>query len=247
VKGSRYSRTCAYCGTEFDIKITRNGRPSKRRYCSKECSVHYKPKNYPWTEPETEKLLELVQSYPLCRLVRIYNLWARTHGQRERTKIGIHKKIRRMGYSTRVNAEYYTLTYLSQMLGIPKDTISGWKSLKTNPLQTYQHDRKRLAANYVSSEHFKEFAKHHPKCLGGAKEVGLQLLLEDSVWAREILREYPKRNPVGWAPLRVRCIETGKIYKSLAAAGRDVYVARQGIKRSITDGHKAGGFHFELV
>lgn len=247
MKLTQYTRPCAVCGTRFDIKIKRNGRPSTRKTCSKECSVARRVAPNPWKQEEVDWLLENIQSRPLSQFLRAFNAWAAMNGYKTRTKNSLDKKIRALGYSTRPIIEYYTPMRLSQMLNIPRDTIHGWKKLKEHPLETYQHDHKYKAFNYITGKQFKDFARHHPECLGGADEIGLQILLEDSLWAKEILRAYPKRPAKMFPSMRVRCIDTGKIYPSLGAAARDIHVVRQSVARAVHNGSKVCGLRFEAV
>jgi hypothetical protein len=247
VKGSKYSRTCKVCKQKFDVKVMRNGRPSARKTCSQKCSVTNRVSGVTWTQAEIDFLTEHAMATPFHRIVRGYRVWARMNGHNDRTKEAIDHKLRRMGYSTRTEIDFYTFNRLSEMLGLSRYTVAGWKRLKENPLQAYQHDGKRKAFNYVSRAEFLKFARNHPECLGGANEIGLQVVLEDVDLAREILRKYPKRHSPLYESIRVRCIETGKIYPSLGAAARDIYVTRQTLSRAIHVGHRANGLHFEQV
>jgi DNA-directed RNA polymerase subunit N (RpoN/RPB10) len=46
----------------------------------------------------------------------------------------------------------------------------------------------------------------------------------------------------------VRCVETGKVYKSQAQAARELGIHRYGISNVITGKQKtAGGYHWEIV
>lgn len=247
MQGSKYQRICTVCGGIFDIKIMRNGRPSLRKTCSKQCSVSNRSKSALWSDSEIEFLTKYAESAPFHRLVRAYKIWATQHNYPFRSNNSIGHKLRRLGYRTKPQIEYFTFQRLSEILGISKWTIAGWKRLTKKPLQTYQHNGKRFAFNYVSRLDFIRFAQCHPECLGGVNETGLQIMLEDSRKAKDILRQYPKRRDPLIKAKRVRCIETGKIYKSLGAAARDVHVVRQGISRAIRCGHAANGFHFELI
>ena len=247
MQNSKYQRICSVCGAVFDIKVMRNGRPSTRKTCSKQCSLVNRPVGTPWADDDLEFLSRHIESLPLPRLVRAFNIWAITNNRPQRSASAIDHKIRRLGYSTKPQIEYFTFKRLAEILGISRWTVAGWKRLNINPLQSYQHDGKRMAFHYVSRLEFSRFAKNHPECLGGVNEVGLQILLEDSQKAKEILRQYPKRRVPLYASKRVRCIETGKIYPSLGAAARDVHVVRQGVSRAIAHGHAANGFHFELI
>lgn len=247
MKGSKYTRTCSICGAEFDIKMMRNGRPSTRKTCSAECSYKFKPAVRLWAKEEVDELLDLVQSLPLKRLVRAFNIWARTHGYKDRTAQSIDKKIRSLGYSTKAEIVYYSFSKVAQILKVPRNTVAGWKKLTVDPLETYQHDGKKFAFNYVTKKELLKFAQKRPECLGGVDQVGLGLLLEDADLAREILRKHPRRPERQYKQKRVRCVETGKIYASLGEAARDVYVTRQGVSRAIKDGHRANGYHFERI
>jgi hypothetical protein len=247
VNASKYVRTCKICGTAFDIKIMRNGRPSTRKTCSQSCANKPRTPVRLWTQEETDWLIDHVNTMPLSRLARSFNLWARVNRLPDRSKNAIDKKLRTFGYSNRPTVEFYTFMKLSQMLGLSRDTVAGWKRLKDNPIETYRRDNKKQTFNYVTTKMFKDFARNHPSRLGGANEVGLQMLLEDSRWAKEILRAYPKRPDRQWPEHRVRCIETGRIYPSLGAAARDVFVVRQCIARSVKHGYKANGYTFELL
>lgn len=42
----------------------------------------------------------------------------------------------------------------------------------------------------------------------------------------------------------VRCIETGDIYPSAAAAGRAVYVVKETVHQAIRRGYRAGGYRW---
>lgn len=247
MQGSKYQRICTICGEVFDIKIMRNGRPSKRKTCSKQCSLVNRSYPVPWTDPEVEFLTKHVESLPFHRFVRSYKRWASQHGYPPRSTESIDHKIRRLGYGTRPQIEYFTFQRLSEILGVSRYTVAGWKRLTKNPLQSYQHDGKRFAFNYVSRLDFIRFTEHHPECLGGVNEIGLQIMLEDAKKAKEILRQYPKRHDPLIKAKRVRCIETGKIYISMGDAARDFHVVRQGISKAVRFGHAANGHHFELI
>lgn len=174
-------------------------------------------------------------------------MWARMHGYKDRTLQSIDKKIRSLGYTTKPEIMFYSFNRVAQILKVPRNTVAGWKKLTVNPLRTYQHDGKKFAFNYVTKKELLRFAKQRPECLGGVDQVGLGLLLEDADLAREILRQYPKRPERQFKQKRVRCVETGRIYGSIGEAARDVHVVRQGVSKAIKDGHRANGFHFELI
>jgi hypothetical protein len=44
--------------------------------------------------------------------------------------------------------------------------------------------------------------------------------------------------------VRVKCVETGRIYNSQSDAARAIYVNRSIVFRAVKYGHRAAGYHF---
>jgi hypothetical protein len=72
----------------------------------------------------------------------------------------------------------------------------------------------------------------------------LYLALEDENLVDQILEQYPNRNSCIKKPVRVKCVETGRIYNSQSDAARAIYVNRSIVFRAVKYGHRAAGYHF---
>ena len=246
--GSKYSRTCKKCGKEFDVKVLRSGRPSKRKTCSHKC--HHSCRGYKapnWTQPELQYLEQLSQSLPLIPLVKSYNSWAKKHNHPLRTVTAINHKLFREFGTTKAHLDWFSFTQIGELLGIKSSCVAHWIKVVHHPLQTYQRRKKSGGIHYVSRHHFREFARHHPEKLGGTQRYGLLVLLEDEKWVDEILSTYRTRNIGLHKAVKVRCIETNKVYPSLGAASRAFFVSRPTISRAIERGWAANNHHFEYV
>lgn len=245
--GSKYTRTCVKCKKEFDVKVLRNGRPSKRKTCSHACHHSIKaPRTPEWTKKEIEYLDQLAQAMPIVSVYRTYNRWAADNGFKTRTLSAIEHKVYRQCGSTKPILNYFLFTEIAQLLDIPYCTVAGWKCLKTKPLDVYQRHKKK-GHNYVSRKNFRQFALNHPEKLGGTNRRGLLVLLEDEQLVDDILKAHPKRNTPVHPPKRVLCIETNKIYPSICEASRANFVARPTMTRAIKHGWRTNGYHFEFL
>jgi len=245
--GSKYIRTCIRCKKEFDVKVMRNGKPSIRKTCSKQCHYAIRPhKKSDWTKFEIDYLEELAQSMPIMSIFRTYNHWARQNNFPSRTFSSIQHKVYRVTGSTKPYVNFFMFQDIATLLGVSARTVAFWKKLKTNPLNTYQR-HKNGGHNYVSRKNFKKFALDHPEKLGGTNRRGLLMILEDEKLVDDILKAFPKRNTQRLPSARIRCVETNKIYKSLGEASRAYFVSRQTLTRAIQKGWRANGHHFERV
>lgn len=182
----------------------------------------------------------------MIRVVRAYNVVARQKNWTPRSLNSIRHKLTRLGISSNVLCGYYTLSKVASLLNVSRYTVQGWTQLKKNPLATYRKQGFKTF-KYVTPLMFKKFAQMQKVKLGGLDRVGLLILTEDPDLVDEILHAYPRRIDCRFPRKRVRCIETGKIYSSMTAAARDVHVVRQGISRAIEQGHRAAGYHFEVI
>jgi len=247
VNGSKYSRTCIKCKKEFDVKILKDGKPSKRKTCSQECqrkTSGYTASN--WTPLEFEFLEQLSQTLPIMCLVKAYNTWASNNNYPRRSVTAIRHKLRKEFGTTKPTLNWFSFSEIASLLGFKVSRIESWKKLSNYPLQSYQR-LKCNSVNYVNRKQFKEFAMHHPEKIGGADWYGLLIILEDERMVDEILKTYRTPYISQIKSKKVRCIETNKIYPSLSAASRAFFVTRQSITRAIERGWSANEHHFEYV
>ena len=45
----------------------------------------------------------------------------------------------------------------------------------------------------------------------------------------------------------IRCVETGDIFDSMAAVGRELGVTREAVRKAISNGYKCGGYTWEKI
>ena len=245
--GSKYTRTCVKCKKEFDVKIMRNGRPSRRKTCSHACHHSIKaPRKPEWKKEELEYLDQLALAMPIVSVYRTYNRWASQNGFERRTLNSIEHKVYREFGSTKPILNFFLFKEIADLLCISPWTVAFWKCLKNKPLEVYQR-HKNKGTNYVSRKSFRQFALNHPEKLGGTNRRGLLVLLEDEKLVDDILKAHPKRNTSILPSQRVRCIETNKIYSSINEASRANFVARPTMTRAIKRGWRTNGYHFEFL
>lgn len=67
----------------------------------------------------------------------------------------------------------------------------------------------------------------------GPMLVNVNVLNESQTWSR--------------LPVKVECVETGKIYDSMHEASRAIGRSDNAVRQSISRGHKTGGYHFRKV
>ena len=231
--GSKYTRTCVKCKKEFDVKIMRNGRPSKRKTCSHACHHSIKaPRKPEWKKEELEYLDQLALAMPIVSVYRTYNRWASENGFERRTLNSIQHKVYRECGSTKPILGYFTFREIADLLRISPWTVAFWKQLKNKPLEVYQR-HKNKGINYISRKNFRQFALSHPEKLGGTNRRGLLVLLEDEQLVDDILKAHPKRNTSVLPPKRVRCIETNKISPHIHEANRSHFLAPPTLPRAI--------------
>jgi hypothetical protein len=97
---------------------------------------------------------------------------------------------------------------------------------------------------YVARRDLVAFAKEHPELLGGIPAQRLVMALEDERLAAEIAEKH-RRRPA--AARRVRAVEAGKVFPSVRAAARAMWVTHQAIQFALRSGGTCAGFHWEEV
>jgi hypothetical protein len=98
---------------------------------------------------------------------------------------------------------------------------------------------------YISRRSWRRLARQMPRVLGGFSADALFLLLEDRDLAESVAAAHPR--PMGdW---RVRCIETGQIWASCAAAAKELHVSQAAVSLAIRQHRQltALGMTFEAL
>jgi hypothetical protein len=204
-----------------------------------------------WTQPETDKLLELAGDLPWPILCKRYNAWAKATGYTARNSNALTIHLNRNGGSRVPVGQWITTGAIHKILGVSKNVPAKWirkwpEILK--PVTPGSNFRGRI---YIRRDYLLLFARQHPEQFGGIPIPNLLMLLENEPLAQSIAEAYPYR-PDGIASYRrpprpVRCVETGETFPSILAASRAVYVTKHAIWAALQRSAPSAGFHWEYA
>lgn len=230
------------CGSSFEIKVWRNGRHSNSRVCSGTCRGKLAAKSKrPWTEEELQIIHEYAETLPSAEFIRNFNRINSENNRPLRTKLAICSKIYELGYCLKPNYCYFTPGTLSKLLGIHHCVVSNWLKLGLRHRKNRQIRRSPI---YIKIEDVRKFALLRPELFSGIEYSNLFAALESETLAEQIANTYPKRLSYLCAAKPVRCLETGRTYKSIKHAGRAYRVASSTIARSIRNSRPVKSHHF---
>jgi hypothetical protein len=243
--GKKNTRSCIICNTSFAPQIISKDRLSNRRTCSMECrGIYYGRVRKSWTDDEIALLHEFAESMPSDQFIRVFNAQNTSNGRPKRSAVSIRLKIHELNLSLEPKYRYLTASGFARFLGISNDAVRYW--LQIGLKGTRNRDVPRSPV-YIKTEDLCEFARANPRFFGGIPRTQLFLAIEDADLADYIVKTFPNRNTCIRKPMKVRCIETGKIYESQSAAAKAMFVNRSIISRSVRRGHTANGYHFEKI
>lgn len=237
-------RFCAACGKKFLLKAQIKSRET-RMSCSNTCrnKIIWANRRL-WTEKETELLKDFAETMPLLQLVRAFNQQLTILGLPKRTRFSIRTRLQKLGYSVNTQHGVYTIGMISRHLGIPFCTVAHW--VKKGWLEHYCVTKSEKPIRYITAKHLRNFARKRPQSFGGIDFVDLYLILEDKQLSEYIVDNYPRRNG-RIQPQPVRCVETGKTYRSYQEAAKALFVDVSSIYRAANFGTQAVGFRFEKI
>ena len=187
---------------------------------------------YPaWAPPEAEYLDRLVGDLPFPELVARFHRQAKRQGWPHRTERAILARLRRTGQraSGRCGA-YLTTGAAAELLGCPGTRVEAW--LRQRRVRDILQPIWAGKTRYIERKAWRRLARERPQVLGGFPADALFLLLEDRELAEHIAATWPR--PLGdW---RVRCVETGRIYRSCGAVAEAHHVTQACISLAIRRG-----------
>lgn len=200
-----------------------------------------RPPRIPWTRQETERLEMLAGTVPLPEVVKRFNLWALRQQPPlpRRSDAAIWRHACRQRISLRCCGDKLTISDAANLLGVTFARIRRWTRLGYLP--TYHY-----GWLYVARADLVAMAWERPELLCGIPRDRLYQLLEDEEVCDHILKADGYRvGPLGQR--RVRCIETGQVFPSVAAAGAAVSRNPFGISRAVRRGWAVANRHWEFV
>ena len=181
-----------------------------------------------WTQPELDHLESLAGDVPFPTLLRSMHYKATAEGWPPRTDKAIVMRMRRSKMFARARTGEWTTTYgAGEILGCPGSRVEAW--LRRPSISRILDPQTTGSTRYISRRSWRRLAKQMPRVFGGFSADALFLLLEDRDLADAIAEQHPR--PMGdW---RVRCVETGQIFSSCAAAARELHVTQACISLAI--------------
>ncbi|MFZ9952571.1 MAG: hypothetical protein ACO3FA_09805, partial [Vulcanococcus sp.] len=184
-----------------------------------------------WSRAESDYLEEMAGSLPFPVLLRRYQCRARREGWPPRTKQGVMMRLHRLRQIARVRqGQWLTTGGAGDLLGCDGWRITSW--LRRRRIREILEPRRFGNAFYIHRDNWKRLAREYPKPLGGFPADRLFLLLED----RELADAVAAAHPCAIGDMRVRCVETGQIWPSAEAAGRELNVDGSTISLAIRKG-----------
>ena len=233
------------CGTSFQVKVWQNGRQSNSTVCSDSCRGKLGAKSKrPWSKEELLIIHEYAETLPSAELIRNFNRINSENNRPLRTKLAIRSKVYELNYCLKPNCCYFTPGTLAKLLGIHHCVVFNWLKLGLRHRKNRQIRRSPI---YIKVEDVRKFALLRPELFSGIKYANLFAALESETLAEKIANTYPKRLSYLCAAKPVRCLETGRTYKSIKHAGRAYRVASSTVARSIHNSRPVKGHHFVFV
>jgi DNA-binding transcriptional MerR regulator len=193
-----------------------------------------------WKTEELDTLQELAGDVPWPQLTRLYNLSMGQRGYTTRTETAIRRKCNELGLRVACQGEWVNAGFVCKLLGISYESVRGWIIRGWLPAKRFGDTRGNRY--YFTRSDLRKLAKARPRLFGGYDVAVLTQLLDDEHTAEWIADQ---QLPRLFQPRTVICIETGKRYKSISAAARDVYVVPKCIFEALDRPNKtSAGYHW---
>ena len=186
-------------------------------------------------------LESMAGNMPPKHLSACYNSWASKSGYPPRSANAIKCMMMRNKISRRAEGEWITCSYIAEVLGLKIDTPQRWA--EKGFINCYRN-RGRSTRRYFRRSDLVEMARKHPCLFGGIDRDSLLSLLEDEDLVDSIVAAYPRRRGSGTP---VQAIESGRIFPSVRAAAKALYVTPQGIHSAMRINGTCAGYHWRRI
>lgn len=200
---------------------------------------------YPsWGRDEAEYLDSLAGDVPFPELLRRMRDQATRKGWPKRSEKAILMRLRRTGQRGRARqGQYMTTGGVAELLGCPGTRVDAW--LRRPRVREILQPRWVGKTRYIERRAWRRLAREMPRVLGGFDADALFALLEDRELAESVASSY--RRPCGdW---RVRCVETGRIYRSCFEVAQEHHVTQAAVSLAVRQQRplRALGLTFEAL
>jgi hypothetical protein len=187
-----------------------------------------------WEADEIKFLESLLDNHSPTMVVERMQTWQSRHGKYIRSRKVITAKAHDLGYDRSLLMDNLSAACLAKALGVSEQAVALWRR---KGLKFTQHYKNSLCAIKVAD--FTEWAKCNPGLLHACDRDSLEYFV-----GPEILELVPKSNP---RHRPIQCIETGKIYPTIAAAAQTIGVHEVSLGKACRAGHRCRGYRWQWV
>ena len=192
-----------------------------------------------WTQEELNGLADLLGDIPPSILATVYNRQAVRNGWARRSPRALQDRASFIGFSTIPTGAWLRLTHVSRILQCHHQTVRDW--LNAHKIPSITSGR----ACYLRRADLVDFAKRQPDVLADRPRAALFELFGSDELVAFILSHQPRRKTYNQ---RVRCLQSGMIYESIAKAAAAFYCHPNALYNAISRGrHVVVGRPFELL
>jgi DNA-binding transcriptional MerR regulator len=181
-----------------------------------------------WSTDELDTLSLLAGDVPWPALPQTYWNTVRQHGYPQRTATALRRKCNDLGLQRAAIGRWVNAGLICQLMDISYEAVQTW--MRNDLLPGKRFGDTKGHRYYFTRASLRALARTHPHLFGGLSTAALTQLFDDPKLAKQVaelgLPRLQQRRPV-------LCVETGKIYPSLSAAARAVFVTPKCISTAL--------------
>jgi DNA-binding transcriptional MerR regulator len=173
-----------------------------------------------WSSEELDTLELLAGDVPWPALPQVYWNTVRQHGYPQRTATALRRKCCDLGLQRAAIGRWINAGLICQLMEISYEAVQ--TLMRSGLLPGKRFGETKGHRYYFKRTDLRRLAGTHPHLFGGLSFAALTQLFDDARHAKRVA-ELGLPKPQQCRP--VLCVETGKVYPSLSAAARAVYVS----------------------
>lgn len=181
-----------------------------------------------WSANELDTLTLLAGDVPWPALPQTYYNTVRQHGYTRRTATALRRKCNDLGLQRAAIGRWVNAGLICQLMQLSYEAVQ--TLMRNGLLPGTRFGGTRGHRYYFKRTDLRRLAATHPHLFGGLGCAALTQLFDDPKLAKRVaelqLPRLQQRRPV-------LCVETGKVYPSLSAAARAVYVTPKCISTAL--------------
>jgi hypothetical protein len=140
--------------------------------------------------------------------------------------------------------EWLRLGLVRRLLGLGDPAVQRW--VTSGSLPVHREGQPGRCRHYVHRKQLRRFALSHPRYFQGLPRVTLGCLFDPGSPLVEHFAAM-KRQPLVGQPRPVICLDTGRQFRSAAAAARTIHVTPSALRLSIYKGRPTAGLCFRYI